>query len=162
MSFALRNRFRSIPPASQSEQAKPRVAPVAVPMTPPPALPPAGDAVPLGLWRGKALAMGAGQISVREVKPAEAKWVLKLELPNSGLGDYLDFYQSFACLVWWHRPAADLGSQDGCMVIDRAGVESSQDGVGKAVAEVKTLVGFMELIGGNLSHICAWLNQPQL
>ena len=61
----------------------PRVAPVMVPMRAPPALPPAGDTVPLDLWRGKAL-----------------------------------------------------------------------------VTEGKTLVGFMQLIGGDLSHVCAWLNEP--
>ena len=50
------------------------------------------------------------------------------------------------------------------MHVDRheSGAEPSQDGVGKALREVKTLVGFMELIGGNSLHICAWLNEPQL
>src|SRR4051794_11155658 len=99
MSFALTNRFRSTLPASQSEQAKPRVAPVAVPMTPPPALPPACDAVPLGFWRGKALPTGTGPIGVRD-ESTEAKWVLRLELPDSGIGDRLDFYQAVACIVW--------------------------------------------------------------
>ena len=48
----------------------PRVAPVMVPMRAPPALPPAGDAASLDLWRGKALVTG-GKIDVCEVESAE-------------------------------------------------------------------------------------------
>ena len=91
-----------------------------------------------------------------------AEWVLKLDLPDTGVGEYVDFYQAVGCLIWSHCPNAVLHSENGCMVIDTGGVKSSHDGVGKAVREVKTLVGFMQLIGGDLSHVCAWLNEPLL
>ena len=76
----------------------PRVAPVMVPMRAPPALPPAGDTVPLDLWRGKALVTG-GKIDVCEVESADAEWVLKLDLPDTGVGEYVDFYQAVGCLI---------------------------------------------------------------
>ena len=139
----------------------PRVAPVMVPMRAPPALPPAGDAVPLDLWRGKALVTG-GKIDVCEVESADAKRVLKLDVPDTGVGEYVDFFQAVGSIIWSHCPNAVLHPENGCMVIDTGGVKSSHDGVGKAVREVKTLVGFMQLIGGDLSHVCAWLNEPLL
>jgi ankyrin repeat protein len=161
MSFALANRSRFIP-LMISEQSEPPTTSLSSERTTQPPLPAAG---PLNSWRGKALVTDGEQIDVRLDERGPERCVIKFHLRDREPGDshYLELYRAFPNQVWKHCAAAEtlLPEKHG-QIIFKMPDERSCDAVERAVREVKTLLGFMQLIGGGLSHICGWLNSPQM
>jgi hypothetical protein len=130
--------------------------------TTPPPLPAAGS---LNSWRGKALVTDGVQIDIDLVERGPERCVIDFHLPGREPGDthYLDFYGAFPNQVWHHCPKAELPCPDkqGQIIFEVAD-ERSCDAVERAVREVKSLISFMQLIGGEMSHIRGWLNNPRM
>ena len=143
-------------PSTTSEESALRIS-VSERTTPPP-LPAAG---PLNSWRGKALVTDGVQIEIALVERGPERCVIDFHLPDREPGDahYLDFYVAFPKQVWHHCPEARLPCPDRQgRIIFEVPDERSCNAVERAVREVKSLISFMQLIGGDLSHICGWLN----
>jgi hypothetical protein len=147
-------------PSTTSEESAPRIS-VSERTTPPP-LPAAGS---LNSWRGKALVTDGVQINIELVERDPERCVIDFRLPGREPGDahYLDFYGAFPKQVWHHCPGAGLPCPDGQgRIIFEVPDERSCDAVERAVREVKSLISFMQLIGGEMSHIRGWLNNPRM
>jgi ankyrin repeat protein len=160
LSFASANRSS---PLTIVEQPEPPSASLSSAGTTRPTLPGAG---PLNSWRGKELRIDDEKIDVREVdvESRGGKIVLELHLPDSRPGepDHEDFYQAAKGHILHRCPTAVLyQDSNGRMIIDNT-IGDELLRVARAVREVRTLIGFMQLIGGGLFHICDWLNDRQL
>src|SRR6185436_10395817 len=131
-----------------------------------PGLPPASEPCSLNRWRGKKPDIAGERIEVREHAWSMAtELVLDFHLPGAKTGDqdHLTFYKAVATHIWRHCPKAGLGSKNGLMVIDRPADTSSCQAIDKAVHEIATLTIFVQMIGGDLNHVCRLIHeQPQM
>lgn len=119
---------------------------------------------------GKAAGGGGARIEVLEHASSTAtELVLDLHLPGAKAGDqaHLAFYQAVANHIWHRCPQAGIRPKQGpdgqgLMVIDRPQDLTGQ-AIDRAVGEVATSVAFIQHIGGDLTHICQWIqDQPKI
>jgi ankyrin repeat protein len=147
-------------PSTTSEESAPQIS-VSERTTPPP-LPAARS---LNSWRGREVSLDGAAICVREVDVGSGSGGigLELQLPESKPGepDYDHFHRAIEKHIFHHCPTAIVyQGNSGRMIVNTIGDELPR--VASAVQEVKTLLGFMQLIGGDLWYILSWLNDPQL
>jgi Ankyrin repeats (3 copies) len=127
----------------------------------PPPLPPAPQPLMINGFRGMSSRIDGGRIELREVEGKEGQLTFELQVPGVQPHDpdHAQFYNAVGDYTMRRCEAVLYPDAEMRMQIE-APHESSGEEIGSALEamdEVRTLVDFMQRIGGGLEHICAVL-----
>lgn len=158
--FALTTPHSSVIATSRVEETKQSSESI-VPMP----LPPAPQPLSLNGFRGMPLGIDGDRIALREGSSTKGRLVIKLRLPGVKPPDpdHGFFYNAIANYVMRRCDAVLHRDDKSRMQIEARDGPSGKEiaDASRAIDEVRTLVHFMQSIGGDLGHICALLRNAE-
>jgi hypothetical protein len=157
-------RTRGQSPALVSLNAQAPQVPAAIVAVASPALPPAPERMSLNHWRGKERVIAGDRLEIETANASSgSQLVLDLKVPGAypGERDHIEFYKAVASSIWLACPETEVRSQAGRMVV--AHTPETREAIERAVQQVRTLSAFIQVIGGNVGHVCRMIaDQPQM